>query len=182
MAYAVPKSSNTWTLISTTTASNQATAVITSGLSSTYKQMKIVITGLQLVDGGGQALWLRCSSDGGSTYDSGNNYSYNNQYFGSDSSNDWNRSSADSHILVVFPTPISANATDSGSVELDLFNVGQATLYTTFLGDATANKAAVNYTQRISGSYNQAVTVNALQFLGANGNIFTGNFYLYGLS
>lgn len=183
MAYAFPASSGgSWSLIGTATASNQAAVVFTSGISATYKQMKVLITGLQLVDNGGQALWLRCSSNGGSSYDSANNYSYNNQYFASDSGNDWNRSSADSHILIVFPTPISANATDSASVELDIFNLSQSTLYTTVLGDATANKAAINYTERISGSYNQAASVNALQFSGANGNIFKGNFYLYGLS
>jgi hypothetical protein len=183
MAYAFPSSGGgVWTLVDTQTASNQASVAFTTGISSTYKQMKIVMTGLRLVDSGGQALWMRCSTNGGSSYDSGANYSYNEQYFGSDSSNDWNRSSADSRILLVFPTPISANATDTGSMELDIFNLGQATYYMTVLGNATANKAAVNYTMRISGSYNVASSVDAFQFLGATANIFAGNFYLYGLS
>lgn len=169
-------------LISTSTATNQASVDITSGLSSSYKMMKVIGTGIQLVNAGGQALWLRCSTNGGSTFDTGNNYSYSEQYFGSDSSNDWNRSSADSHVLLVQPYGDSATSTNSNSFELDIFNISSTTLYTTFIATCTANNGAINYSIRVSGSYNVNSSVNALRFLGANGNIVKGNFSLYALS
>lgn len=178
---ATPAPSN-FTLISTTTAANQATVDITAGFSSTYKMMKIIITGLQLANAGGQALWMRCSTDGGGTFDAGNNYAYNNQYYASDSSTDWNRSGADSKILLVFPGPLSSSSTDSGSVDMDIFNISQATLYTTFLSNNVIDAAGVNSNQRVSGSYKQAASVNALRFLAASGNVISGKFYLYGIT
>ena len=170
------------TLVSTTVASNQATVDLTAGLSSAYKWMKIVATGIQLANNGGQALWMRFSNDGGLTYDTGNNYSYNEQFFGSDSNNDWNRSSADGKILVMLPYPDSVTATNSGSLEIDLYNVNSASMFTTMQGLVTANQVAVNYSIRFSGSYNIVTTTSAIRFLGANGNIIAGNFYLYGVN
>lgn len=178
-ATAVP---GNFTLISTTTASDQANVDIVSGLSSSYKMMKIIATGIQLVNNGGQALWMRCSTNAGVSYDTGNNYSYNEQYFGSDSSNDWNRSSADAKMIVMIPYPDSATSTNSGSFEMSLYNISNAALHATFMADVTANQTTTNYNIRFSGSYNVTGAVNGIRFLGANGNIFAGNFYLYGVS
>ncbi len=144
--------------------------------------MKVVGTGIQLVNNGGQALWLRCSTDGGATFDTGNNYSYNEQYYGSDSSNDWNRSSADSKMIVMLPYPDSSTSTNSGSFEINLYNMGNASLHATFIGEVTANQVNTNYNIRFSGSYNVTGAVNAIRFLGATANIFSGNFYLYGIN
>ncbi len=175
-------STPTETLIASKTATNQAAVVFTTELLGTYRYFKVIGTGIQLVNGGGQALWMRCSTDGGATYDSGNNYSYSEQYFASDSGNDWNRSSADGKILLIIPYGDSSTSTNSNSLDLDLFNVNNAALHFTCLGKATSNQLAVNADIRHSGSYNVTGAVNGIQFLGANGNIFTGTFALYGIT
>lgn len=178
-------------LILTIDASNQASVDFTSVITSDYSTYKIIGSGIQLTDAGGQGLLMRCSTDNGATFDSGTSYAFNELWLGSDSNQDWNRQAAATSLLVMFPGPTNAVASNSGAFDMDLFNMNSSTLNATFLAEASSNKIVpedppdpavyTNYNIRFSGLYNVLGTVNAIRFLANSGNIIAGKFSLYGI-
>lgn len=169
-------------LLQTKTASNQATVVFT-GITSAYKMYRVLINGLQVAQGGGTFLRLRCSTNNGVSYDSGNNYSFTQTYHGSDSSQDWNRSSAASGIELILPTPDSAVTTDNGYLDIALANLASTTQFKLLSAQASVISTTACIDTEIAGSYNIATAVNAIQFdTNTATNIFAGTFELYGIS
>lgn len=171
-------------LLDTKTANNTAsTVVFTTGLNSTYSSYKIICTNLQMVQGGGTKLQMRCSTDGGANYDSGNNYSYVNYSWDSGGSQNYDRAGATSSIQLNSPVPDGASSTNAGGFELDIYNVASASLYKVFRYISSYVETTTLVMQSSGGSYNSATAVNALQFLSStSGNFISGTFKLYGIT
>lgn len=173
------------TLIATVTASNQAAVQFTTGLSSSYKMLRLIANNVQVSITAGN-LEMQCSTNGGSSYDSGINYEYSITFNRSDSASDWNRSNPTmgvTGIQVMNPVPSSAISTNSGSMDLEIFGVGQATTYLTLQTRNVVQDVSGISTQTGAGAYATAASVNAIQFVCNDGsNIVSGNFYLYGVN
>ncbi len=176
-------SGGVWTLIQSQTASNQASVDFTSGLTSSYKLFKLYITGLQCVISGGSYVKILCSTNGGSTYDTGANYSFNTQYYGSDASNDWTRATSANDLKWLHnAVPSSLTSTDTGSSEILITGLSSSAQYKQFRCISSTNIGSIMFEFNSGGSYNVATAVNAFRISHSTGNIFLGTFSLYGLT
>lgn len=176
-------SSGVWTLIQSQTASNQASVDFTSGITSSYKLFKLYITGLQCVVSGGSYVQILCSTDGGSSYDTGANYSYNTQYYGSSAVQDWSRATSATYIKWLHNAiPSSLTSTDTGSSEILITGLSSAAQYKQFRCISSTNVGSDMYEYNSGGSYNSATAVNAIRIIHSTGNMYAGVFSLYGLT
>lgn len=176
-------SAGVWTLIQSQTASNQASVDFTSGITSSYKLFKLYITGLQCVVSGGSYVKILCSTDGGSSYDTGANYSFNTQYYSSNSAQDWTRGNAVAEIKWLHNAiPSSLTSTDTGSSEILITGLSSAAQYKQFRCISSTNVGAEMFEYNSGGSYNVATAVDAFRISHSTGNIFLGTFSLYGLT
>lgn len=174
--------SGAWTLISTATASNSASLEFTS-LSSTYQIYKFFITDLQPITDN-TFLYLRTSTDNGSTWDS--------------TSGDYawalNRSttsaSPQQSLTATAITLISNNngygvgtgANEFVNAEITLYNPA-GTNYT-FVSFVTSyvNASGTIGTNMGVGVRKSAADVDGIQFLMSSGNISTGIIKMYGIT
>lgn len=167
-------------LISSQTASNSSSINFT-GLTNGYSAYKLIISNLT-ASTNATSLLLRCSTNNGSSYDSGNNYQWGN-------------------LLVVNGTPNTGGAGGNGASSITLSNGsvvsntnGQTTnLELTFFAPNSSSPACFSFLGQMyntagndwtsiygGGTYNNG-SVNAIQFLMSGGNIGAGSFTLYGL-
>jgi hypothetical protein len=174
-------STSNFHFISTQSVSNVAAVSIASGFSASYKSMKVIVSGLQIVTGSN--LLLNCSTNGGSSYDSGDNYSYSQVILGSDSTNNWNRQAGSPNILLLTNGPSSSTSTDNCGFELNIFSAVSASQYTLFQAQIPMVVGSNLYINQVGGAYTGATGVNALQFTASGShNIFSGTFSLYGIT
>ena len=126
---------------------------------------------------------VRFSNDGGSTYESGNNYDYANQYGGANAGD--------------FATTLSSStATEIGdiflSVGTDTKMAGNGYMYFYNLGDSTKYSFTSHHVYAdISGSssymyfgngvYHIAETINAIRWFADSSATFNGDYSLYGI-
>lgn len=169
----VPVSSSTsqWTLISTATASGSATLDFTTGFSSTYCRWMWVIDSIYPATNNSQ-FYMRTSTDGGSTYDSGaTDYEFANTLNGSGSS--------DSYIK------LTGNLSNAGTLKYKsviqvsgLLNSSenQKFFYISDEAYSTSKTKAVAY-----GSRKNTADIDAVRFLMSSGNISGGTIRMYGL-
>ena len=169
-----------YTLLEQHTASSSASLNFTTCISSTYDTYEIeIVTLIPATDA--VTLWMRFSTDGGSTYDSGTNYQAD--IFG------WRSS--------VSPVAIGGGASQT---KIDFCGgLGQKNTSTEGL-DATARlhttasvikqvRANVSFKDasgylgtQLVGRYVSTTAVNAFQFLYSSGNIASGTIRVYGLA
>jgi len=168
---AVTGGAGAWVKLATATASTSATVELTD-FSASYEHYVVIIDNLYSVTTD-VYLWLRTSSDGGSTFDSGNNYDYRvihlrtgvGTYTGSTVSrialtnND------------VSNTNLRATA---GSVYIYRPSAAQ---YCT----VTANLYVDSVLTISGGKHKVQEDVDAIRFLLSFGNIASGTFTLYGI-
>lgn len=162
------------------TASNSASLDFTACISGVYDDYLIELVNVLPVTNT-QPLRMRMSTDGGATYDSGNNYNWLRWGFdsGGGSASGGN---AVAFIQVdlqgVSNTPSAAGATGSlrlqpsvGSFQTAVF--GDLSFYTTGAGSFTK--------ELVAGRYTPSTAVDAFQFYFASGNIASGTVRVYGL-
>ena len=149
------------TFISSATA-NTATVSFTT-LSSTYSGFRFYWSNLVL--GAGVQLGIRCSTNGGSTYDSGSNYMYQNNQGGASSS-------AGTSFQI---NNNSASNLNSGFC--DVLYLNNANNLVTF----TSKNTNVSTPYTASGFYMVQGAVNALRFVTGTG-FTSGTIYLYGIT
>lgn len=169
------------TLLEQHTGAASASLVFTTAFTSTYDDYLIEIVDISL-DTNAQHLWMRCSTDGGSTYDSGANYTWFGHRF--------NQTGA-AFESVVNANQIVVDCTSGDSVS----NGTGAALTTSFtwanpLGTVhyKAFSATVTYRSQalsnlggsvVFGQYQNTAAVDALEFKSSSGNI-TGTIRIYG--
>ena len=163
------------------TASASATLDFTTCISATYDDYLIEFVNV-IPATNSVVLYLRMSTDGGSSYDSGANYSYV----------DWRwvptgsaagGGSGQSAIQLVNPTDPLSNSTSWGlNGSLKLYNPGGSAFKRT-VAEFGYYQAAGN-PEGIStrGAYESATAVNAFRFLMSSGNIASGTIRVYGIA
>ena len=160
----------TYTPISTVTASNVATVDFT-GLDSTYEHYQIVVTNaIPVTDG--VYFYLRTSSDNGATFESGAGaYRFNVN------------AQTDAAQIELGPTNLIGNdgAAENGwKGVINFFNPSGGT-YSQFIWQYTSIDTTTNM-QNLSGAARAPnAAVNALRFFFSSGNIASGTFTLYGV-
>ena len=113
---------------------------------------------------------VRFSNDGGSSYESGNDYERAAQYGGLGAGH--SKSTADDSISV---TPDSANQNKGGYCYF--YNLGDNTKFSF----VTFHGIEQHYYRFGGGVYNNTETINAIRFFTTNSNSWTGTISLYGI-
>lgn len=130
----------------------------------------------------GTSLYMRTSTNGGSSYDSGaSDYSHSaSAYHSSPGADDWGDNS-DSEIMLA-DAVLNAGTYDgvSGQVLLVGAHLAQATQ----INALVAFKTTTGYlsSAAVAGYRNSAADVDAVRFLFSTGNISTGTITMYGLT
>lgn len=168
-------SSGRWVLISTSNPSAAANVSITGFNSTLYEDYRIVLENV-LPSSAGSALYLRTSTNGGSSYDSGaSDYSY--VTVESASTFAVFRSTNDNKITLT-----DTSASPGGVIgEVRITDPSRATYI--FMQHNLATGIGSNLKLYYGSGVRQATSdVDGVQFLFAAGNIASGQFRLYGLT
>ena len=163
------------------TARTDGTAIIQSDFDSYLIILLSVIPATNAV-----TMLFRVSTDGGSTYDSGNNYSYSAFRWSSTGSvvSGATPAAPTSSILLSAGDTLSNNSNYGMCGEILLINPGSA-IYKRILGNNLAihNSAnSTNVTANIAGTYQSATAINAFRFITSSGNITSGVIRVYGIA
>ena len=174
-------------LISTQTASSSSTISFTSGIDSTYKEYIFKFYNIHPDGGTGRHFSFQGSTDGGSSYgvtltssffqtdhneaDSTANLSY-------EGGKDLAQSTDFQRVL----SSITANADDSGSGTLHLFDPSNTTFVKHFIATGTLVANAYVNSNYVAGYLNTTSAIDAIQFKFDSGNIESGVIKLYGVS
>lgn len=170
-------------LLATVTANNSATVVITSGLTSTYDQYELRFTSVVTATNSA-ALYMRTSSNGGSSYDSGaGNYTYASvRQFGVNTPSASGSPSATE--IQIVPSGVANTASFGGtSGVIRLYKPGASQYFSCNWLLANYLLADPDIEMRVgAGNRMASGVVNALQFFASSGNITSGTFRLYGIA
>jgi len=174
-------------LISTSTASDSSTISFTSGLDSTYKEYIFKFINIHPDGGTGRHFSFQGSTDGGSSYginitstfvqadhneaDSTANLTY-------EGGKDLAQSTSFQRVL----SSITANADDSGSGTLHIFEPSSTTFVKHFIATGTLVANAYVNANYVGGYFNTTSAIDAIQFKFDSGNIESGVIKLYGVS
>lgn len=166
-----------WVLIEAKSAANSATIDFSTGIDSTYDEYVIQVQ--NAIPASSAALWVRTSTDGGSTYDSGaSDYGYqaNSQAINQDSVAQ----------IQVCPTAGAASglSANTSGVCLTLFVAApSAAAYTQmhWTGSYITSTGLISPTGDGVGMRKATANVDAIRFLFSTGNIASGKFKLYGI-
>lgn len=166
-------------LIGTATASNSS-AITFTGLTTAYAAYKLIIYNVTGSSAGASFL-MRCSTNNGSSYDSGNSYQWSNLYLKNNSApaTSTGGSSSDTNIAIN-GNSVSATGGQTVNVEIN-FYAPAASVTQAFSWIGQYFRSADGWYQFSGGGTYNTQAVNALQFLMSANNINTGTFKLYGL-
>lgn len=173
-------SSGALVLLEQYTASSSASLNFTTCISATYDEYMIEFVGVILATDGAD-FRMRMSTDGGSSYDSGNNYAWAaNQTAPAFTGPIGANTAAFIVLFNAFDTTVSQSSM-SGSWKL--FNTGSTALYKGVVGQMSAWKNDGNFFNNTgAGFYKITTAVNAFQFLSSSGNIASGTIRVYGVA
>lgn len=161
-------SSGALVLLEEHTASNSATLQFTSFYSSSYDDYVIKFVGLLPVSGSNN-VYLRVSTNGGSSYDSGSNYQY-----------------AYSYVIPGTGTGNVTAASSSGTMGLTgtLEMLQLATAYTGITEDLEWYNDGSSTLVHFNGGmmYVSSSTINAFEIYAGSGNLNVGTVRVYGLT
>ena len=169
-------------LIQSQTASSSATLDFTTGISSTYLNYLFVLNNVKPVNAN-RALYMRFSTDGGSTYQT-TNYYYINEARRATDGVDVSGYSGGSGInsAIVFGDQISSNSGEngmSGTIQIIDPAGSNQKMAVGFGGFLRASSYAATCT--LAGFWGTTTAVNAIRFLIDSGNIASGTISLYGI-
>lgn len=168
-----------WELLASSSPS-AAAAITFTGLSSTYAAYKIVLFNLAPSDDG-VLLYLRTSTDGGSSYDAGaGNYQWANLAFTEAAANAFTGSTGDTEIQLTGTSQMGNASNEQMAGEITIFRPSAAqycrvTWHMNWMGTSTNMHSSQG-----SGCRSTAADVDAVQILFSAGTL-TGEARLYGL-
>jgi hypothetical protein len=165
-------------LIASATASNDATIEFT--LTNTdYTSYQVVLDSLLPATDGAE-LFMRFSSDGGSTFDSGTgNYRYASRWIASNGA--IGSTSGESATAINLTNTVGTSAGETGANgKLDLISSGEGRPSVRWQLSRTSSSNLLVY-QNGGAERTATVEVDAIQFTMSTGNIASGKVYLYGL-
>jgi hypothetical protein len=173
-------------LIETITASSQSTVDFTTGIDNTYKWYKLVCIGVR-PSNDTVGLYLRTSSDGGLSWDSGSSdydWTFTRNDRGAVGGEGFD---TDSKIQIIHDSGNEEASNVSGhsvNTVIYIFNPSDSSLDTQISHDGNYYKSAADFATKVSGggSRQTASAVDGVRFLFDSGNISTGIFKLYGVA
>lgn len=164
-----------WELINTYAPSAAASQAVTGFDSAVYTNYKIILEKITPATDA-QELFMRTSTDGGSSFDSGaSDYDWVVQTNGAATSDD-----ADSEIAIT-GTTLGTAGNEYFSGEMLILNPGAAAFCDIQWEGGGRTSAPGPFTAQGRGTRLAAADVNAVQFLFASGNIASGTMRFYGL-
>lgn len=170
-------------LLESHTASSSASLNFTTCISSTYDTYLIEVVNILPATNGVRLLW-RASTDGGSSYDSGQNYATAYHRWSKTGDSVAGGASATS-VDIGGELTISNDATEQGISGSYRFSHPLGTAgWKKFFGssDWWYNGTPELLGAKISAAYKSATAVNAFQFFMDSGNIASGTIRVYGLA
>ncbi len=177
----VTPSSGAFVFISSATASNSASIAFT-GLSSTYDIYVVEV--VSAVPATGNYLFMRSSSNNGSSYDT-SGYEYSGVGVQTTNGNvnvDSSYGAATKMVVSFNGGPISTTASDSGCSGFVYIMNPAASNYTQFLVSETHYGGSGGIQSNGIGIRLSTTPVNAIQIYANVGNITSGTFRLYGIA
>jgi hypothetical protein len=170
-----------WVLLSSQTASSSANINFAGAtFPTTYTHYLVRIRNLVPATDNVE-LWLRTSSDAGSTYDSGaSDYRHSRNFLTELGTNIPAGSSADTKILINEGCGSATGEVVNADIYID--NASSTALYKTVRHDTSIYSASALYSRLTGGGARVSTSaVTALRFLMSSGNIASGRFDLYGM-
>jgi len=173
-------------LVQEQVASTSATLDFTSWYSSTYDVYEIVFLNV-VPASNGVDLYLRVSTDTGSTWKSGaSDYAWMQQGSTPPTSNTVFGDEADAQIAVSWTggTGMQASAADGGfSGTVRLYNPGSSASYKHFLGQGIQDSSSTGtfVSSTVHGAYLATTAIDGLRVLFSSGDITSGTVRVYGL-
>jgi hypothetical protein len=167
-------------LIEQHTASTSASLDFTTCISGTYDTYQFELLNI-LPATDGAFLHMRVSTDGGSTWVTATDYSYQAFRFNGGSA----AGSGTGQTAIVFSeTNGIGNAASFGLVgTLKLYSPGSTSVHKAVNGQIQfRNTTALRIVHIVSGIYEQNTAVNAVQFFASTGNLTSGTIRCYGLA
>ena len=170
------------TLLQTQTASASASLSYTTTITSTYDEYLIEFVGIVPATNS-VAFWMRMSTDGGATYDSGANYGWAAFTMRAGASATTGAESAATKIQVGFSTDMVNTATKGLNGSIRLYDPASTARHKYIMGHVTNMDASgFNLLSATQGIYISTTAVNAFQFLMSSGNISSGIIRTYGIA
>lgn len=177
---AVTQGSGAWTKLATATASNSATIDFTSSIDSAYDEYKLhIINAVPATDS--VLLYLRTSTDGGSTFDNGaGEYRWTRTDMHSNTSTvGGSNSNSDTEIEII--KALGSAAGEGFNAIITLFKPS-GTRFTQFGFSSYGIDASGRPSFSVGvGARQSAADVDAVRFFMSSGNITSGEFKLYGV-
>lgn len=171
-------------LIESHTASSSATLDFTTCISSTYDEYEIKL--LNVVPATNTAiLSMRMSTDGGSTYDTSNLYSFDLYAFRAAGSANYGGTAQNTINLIYAQSDGVSSNTSWGVVgHVSLYSPGSTSVYKQIEGQVRYLESSVpaRLGAVVTGAYESTTAVNAFRFLFSTGNIASGIIRCYGLA
>jgi hypothetical protein len=165
------------------TASTSATLDFTTFIGSTYDDYIFRFINV-LPATTNTALWMRMSTNGGSTYDAGANYINATWRWHSGLGSATAGGAGNSAIVCAGADGVSNSSTWGGLTgEMTLYNPGSASYKRAggYVGHADGTTAVLEEAM-VGGMYQISTAVNAIRFLMSSGNITSGTIRVYGVS
>lgn len=127
-------------------------------------------------------LWMRMSTNGGSSYDSGNNYSYESWLWRAAATGQ-SGATAQAQILISNGATLSNSASWGLTGSARLYSPASASLFKQLNGQmGFFTSASLRVGTTLHATYESATAVNAFQFLMSSGNITSGTIRVYGVA
>ncbi len=180
-SFTAPAASGALVLLEQHTASSSAELDFTTCITSTYDEYQIEIVGLVPANTL-RNLILQVSTNGGSSYDTGSNYSYAGYAYGPGGTGQYGNATGSSMPITGFQN-LSNNAQYPQNASLKLFNPLSTSQYKVVSGIVSFwDSTPTNATQMVTCSYKSTTAVNAFRILFDAGNITSGTVRVYGIA
>lgn len=162
-------------------ASTSATLDFTSFISSTYDEYAIEILNL-IPATNAVELWVRMSTDGGSSYDSGSNYQSAVGFFYTGGTGVAGAAS-DSASAMHLGDTINSDSHYGYRGTFKAYGLQSTSLYKTILGQGVMFHGSLSKVTGFNAAcdYRSTTAVNAVRFMFSSGNITSGMIRIYGI-
>jgi hypothetical protein len=167
------------------TASNSASLDFTTAFTSTYDDYVMELVGI-IPTTDGAVPYLRCSNDGGSTWDTSSVYTGNEMHAGPSGSDSF--SYVEQGQWIFFSdnggSALSSSALPALVGSIHIYDPLSTSKHKRFVFDGIGvySVNGADYVVHSSGKYAKTTGVNALRFVMSSGNIASGTIRVYGLA
>ena len=165
------------------TASGSAELDFTSWYSSAYDEYIIEV--LDLIPAtNGVYCYLQCSTNGGSSYDSGADYNYGRYYVTTSAGGATGNSNSQTQDgITLWDTDLSNSSSGGMVCSIRFFDPANTSVYKKFQWSTYGpNSGGAYYAQTFMGHFRSTSAVNAFRIILSSGNIASGTVRIYGLS